>query len=131
MQKVLIIAPEQHLARIDEVYDLTFNTISVPFIEDIQKKLIRNKISENGKFQVESIESRSGELIVQIKIIKNPFPLALAIGAVSTAVIGLLVFLTLGKVEQIINTPEGKTNAFSSMLGIAAGILGLGFLFKK
>lgn len=127
-----ILNPKSHIARVGEVYELTFTLIGIPFLEAPQTAVILTKINSDERFKVKNIDSRAGTLIVTVEIIKNPFPIIIVIEAVTVSLIGLFIYLSLGKVEQIINTPEGKTNNLATSLGISAAIVVLaGALLKK
>lgn len=131
MQKILIQNPDTFIAKVGDIYDLTFNTIGIPFLSKLQENAIVDKVNKNERFSVLHSSSTNGKLVIRVKIVINPFPIAVAISAITTSVIGLFIFLSLSKVEQIINTPEGKTNNLASTVGIFGAIILLGTTILK
>ncbi len=129
MERILV-DQNSHTALAGEVYEFTFRTIGVPFIDKFQQDLIKKKIVKNPKLEVIHIDGQRGFLIVRVLVVENPLPLVMILSTITTASIGLFVWLSLTKVEQIINTPEGKTSNFATSIGLAVGVLSLGLLFK-
>jgi len=134
MEKLLISSPQSHTALAGDVYEFTYKTIGIAFFDKFQQDIIKRNIEKNKKLNVTNIESNRGSLIIRVVVVENPLPLAIVLlgirGAVA-GIVGLFIYLSLNKVEQIVNTPEGKVNNLATTLGVAVGAVTLGALFMK
>jgi len=110
---------DKHIVKVGDRYKFTYtlpiirsDKAVISFLSDIK----RDKRWEIVTYQL--IPARN-KLIVDVKIIKNPFPIAILIVAFSATFVSLFLYLSLDSVEEIISKPAGAL-----FMG-AVGILGL------
>lgn len=123
MEKILIKRPDEHEAVEGDIYELHFSILSFPIISKIQTDAIIKKLNENPVYRIKDIVSNQGELIVTVTIVQNPFPLALAIGAVTTVLAGFFIWGSLDKVYKIVESPEGKILSIGTISAVIVGII--------
>ena len=129
--KTLIQNPKEYEAVTGEKLEMHFNLLSLPFIAKWQQDKILERLNDNPNFQVMDVRSENSKLIVTIVIVKNPFPLVLAIGGVVTLCAGFFVWASLDKVYKIVEAPGGKILSIGAIAGSIAAIIGLVILLRR
>ncbi|MBA7495376.1 hypothetical protein ES702_05958 [subsurface metagenome] len=118
-----ILNPNEYSAVVGERLELHFNITSIPLISAAQRKLILIRLSSIPQVKIEKVETHNRELIIQVYVAENPFPLVLLIGGVITVLSGFFIWGSLGKVYKIMEQPAG-----SILMPIILGALVLGFI---
>lgn len=129
--KKLIENAENHVAKVGDVYDLTYTLVSIPFISNQQRKIIAERINLDDRVKVIETDSSGGVLRIRVEVIKNPFPLGIIIALGFTSLVGFFAFSSLSKVEQIFESPTGKISGIAVSIGIIAGALGIFGLTRR
>lgn len=121
--RILIENPNNYEAKKGEKYELHFTLLSLPLISEIQKNAIIAKINSNGIYKITDVQAQPNELIVTVVIVENPFPLALAIGAITTVLAGFFIWGSLDRVYKIVDSPQGQTLSIGIVLSAVVGII--------
>lgn len=69
--------------------------------------LIEQRLKAQQGFRIEQIDYTPTELVATVVVVENPLPVALIAGAFIAAAASTFVFLSLVKVERIIQSPAG------------------------
>lgn len=131
MEKQLIQNPKDYEASIGETLEMHFKILSLPLLDKWQKDSIIKKLNADEHMKVKSVLDNPGELVVTVEIIKNPFPLVLAITGVITVLAGFFIWGSLDKVYKIIETPQGKLLSTGAIVGIIGAAVGLVLLLRR
>jgi len=137
MQTILI---DQNSDLLKGDYIVTFNASIFPetiaLILNAMKDILGSAIEviENKEIIINKVESKEidGEIkiLFYFTVIKNPVPVIAIIIALSVILGGFWAFMSLDKIEQIVETPVGAVLASGSLL-VIVGIIILIFLFLK
>lgn len=115
--------PAGYEAVIGEKLEMHFRITSLPLLNKIQQGIIKNRLNVNPAYKVVETSSTENEFIVTIVIVKNPFPLVLAIGGVITACAGFFIWASLDKVYKIIETPTGRIISMGAVAGAVMAVV--------
>lgn len=111
-------------ARNGEVYD--FHYIMRGWGKQGQIESLVNDLDEDQRWVVVSANmADDSRLVIRIKVVKNPFPLLLIVGAIGSIGTGLFLWLSLDKIEKISQSPVASFGILG--LGLAAAF----FMIRK
>ena len=122
--KIPIDRPRDYEAVTGEILEIHFNLMSVPLLSAWQMNMIKRKLTEDKHLEIIDVRSMPGELIVTVKVIKNPFPLILLIGGVTAALSAWFIWNSIGKVYKLIQEPEMRQTINWALI-LAGSIVGL------
>ena len=131
MEKELLQNPEKYEAVVGEKLEMHFRITSLPLLSKVQQEIIKAKLSANPMYKITETRAEPGKFIVEIVIVKNPFPLVLAIGGVITACAGFFVWASLDKVYKIIETPAGKIASVGIIASVVIGLIIIIFIMRE
>ena len=117
-----------------DIIEMHFKSIGLAWLQAAQIALIEYKLKGEPTFEILSTEIRDKTTaIFKIRVKKtNPVVVTAAIIGGIIIGVGIMAWLTLDKVYQIMETPAGKvTVAGWSMVPIVGGGILLWFLLKK
>ena len=124
MSKILVANPKNYEAVKGERLELHFSILTLPVISNIQKQLITSQLAKDPHIKVLSVDYIAGDLIVNVEILDNPFPLILLIGSVTAILGGWFIWASLSKVYKIIDDPAIRSTINIGLIVVSA-IVGL------
>ncbi|MBA7476276.1 hypothetical protein ES707_11659 [subsurface metagenome] len=104
-------------AKIGDVYDFYYTMTG--WGKQGQVESLSRELDQDPRWTVINIQRvDDSRIIIRVRVIKNPFPLLLIVGAIGAIGTGLFLWLSLDKIEKI---TEGPVVSFGILgLGIAA-----------
>jgi len=66
-----------------------------------------NEVARDERFRILDYKDTDASLVLTVKILQNPIPIAVLVAAIAAASIAVFLFLSLDKIEQIASTPAG------------------------
>lgn len=91
-----------------------------------KQALIRQRLTSIKEISVTEIAYTNTEMVVTARVVENPLPVAFLVGGIIAVAAGATVYLSLVKVERIIENPAGAlaVGGFGAIFwSIAVGIL--------
>lgn len=131
MEKILIERPKEYQATTGETLEMHYSIMSLPLIDKWQRASILKKINSDSHFKVQSVDYINNDLIITVKVIDNPVPVAALVIAVSGVLGTFFIMNSLKSVYKIVEKPAGALLTTGTAIGVIAGIFALGGLLKR
>lgn len=96
---------EKHQVEKGEIYEMHFSTKGI--FSFAKKALIEQRLRSMKEIELLKLVQTQEEAIATIKIVENPLPLAFILGGIVAVFASSMIFLSLGKIYKIANTPLG------------------------